>query len=127
FVGNFLPIFLLQIVNIVISFAGITLLFGVIYRVLPDVEIAWSDVWIGAGVTSLLFTIGKFLIGFYLGRSSVASAYGAAGSLAIIFVWVYYSAQVFFFGAEFTYVYANRYGTHFVLRRFGKQPAVRSA
>jgi membrane protein len=101
----------LHALNFLISFGVITLLLAMIYRILPDVEIAWSDVWIGAAATSLLFTIGKFLIGLYLGKTSLASAYGAAGSLVIILVWVYYSTQILFFGAEFTQVYANRYGS----------------
>jgi membrane protein len=83
-----------------------------IYKVLPDATVAWNDVWIGAAATSLLFTVGKFLIGLYLGKSSVASVYGAAGSLVIILLWVYYSAQILLFGAEFTQVYANQFGSH---------------
>jgi membrane protein len=81
------------------------------FKLLPDVHIAWRDVWLGAAVTSLLFTIGKFLIGLYLGKSSIASAYGAAGSLVIIVVWVYYSAQILLLGAEFTKVYVKRRGS----------------
>ncbi len=100
-----------QGVDFLVSFAVITLLFAMIYKVLPDVEIAWSDVWIGAAVTALLFVIGKFLIGLYLGRGSVGSVYGAAGSLAILLIWVYYSAQILFFGAEFTQVYAHHRGS----------------
>jgi len=113
FLGDLIPnlITVLQIVNFIVSFGVITLLFAMIYRILPDVEIAWSDVFIGAVVTSLLFAIGKFLIGLYLGNSSVGSAYGAAGSLVIILIWVYYSAQILFFGAEFTRVYAEKYGS----------------
>jgi membrane protein len=88
------PIYVGQILNLFGAFVVIMLLFAMIYRILPDIEIAWSDVWIGAAFTSVLFTIGKFLIGFYLGRSSVGSAYGAASSLAIILIWVYYSAQI---------------------------------
>jgi len=101
-------------VNFVVSFAVITLLFAAIYKVLPDAKISWSDVWIGAAVTSLLFSLGKFVIGLYLGKGSVASAYGAAGSLVIILVWVYYSAQILLYGAEFTAVYAIRYGSRIV-------------
>ena len=101
-------------VNFVVSFAVITLLFAAIYKVLPDAKISWSDVWIGAAVTSLLFSLGKFMIGLYLGKGSVASAYGAAGSLVIILVWVYYSAQILLYGAEFTAVYAIRYGSRIV-------------
>lgn len=98
---------LLQVINLVVSLAVMTLLFGLIYRVLPDVRLAWRDVWTGAFVTSLLFSIGKFLIGLYLGQSSVASSYGAAGSVVVLLVWVYYSAQVILLGAEFTRVYAE--------------------
>jgi len=94
--------------NAVVSFAFVTLLFAMIYKVLPDVEIAWSDVWVGAGVTALLFTAGKHLIGLYLGRFGVTSAYGAAGSVVVILLWVYYSSQILLFGAEFTQVYAKR-------------------
>ena len=104
-------IYLLQILNFVISFGVITLLFAMIYKILPDVKIAWSDVWIGAAVTSLLFALGKFLIGLYLGNSSAGSAYGAAGSLVILLLWIYYSAQILLFGAEFTQVYAKKYGS----------------
>ncbi|HXW01096.1 MAG TPA: YihY/virulence factor BrkB family protein [Anaerolineae bacterium] len=104
-------IYLIKILNLVISFGLITLLFALIYKILPDVEIAWSDVWIGAAVTSLLFNLGKFVIGVYLGNSSAGSAYGAAGSLVVLLLWVYYSAQILLFGAEFTQVYAKRYGS----------------
>lgn len=116
FLGGFFPGagILLQILNFVISFAIITILFGLIYKILPDVEIRWRDVWVGAAVTSLLFTIGKLGIGLYLGKSAVASAYGAAGSLIVLLAWVYYSAQIFFFGAEFTQVYANKFGSRIV-------------
>jgi len=98
---------LVQGVNLVVSLAVMTLLFGLIYRVLPDVRLAWRDVWTGALVTAMLFSIGKFLIGLYLGQSSVASSYGAAGSVVVLLVWVYYSAQVLLLGAEFTRVYAE--------------------
>jgi membrane protein len=93
------------------SFAVITVLFAAIFKVLPNVKLAWGDVWVGAAVTSLLFWIGKWLIGIYIGRSSVASPFGAAGTLIIVIVWVYYSAQIFFLGAEFTRAYALRYGS----------------
>jgi membrane protein len=85
-----------------------------IFKFLPEVHIAWKDVWLGAAVTSILFSLGKFLIGLYLGRSNVATTFGAAGSLAILLIWIYYSAQILFFGAEFTQVYANRYGSKIV-------------
>ena len=102
---------LLHVVNFAISFGVTTVLFAMIYKIMPRVNIAWRDVWLGAAVTSLLFSVGKFLIGLYLGKSSVASGFGAAGSLAVLLVWVYYSTQVFLMGAEFTWVYANMYGT----------------
>ena len=98
--------------NFVISLAIISILFAMILKVLPDVKMAWRDVWIGGVLTALLFNLGKFLLGFYLGRSSIASAYGATGSLVIILLWVYYSAQILFFGAQFTKVYARRFGSH---------------
>jgi membrane protein len=112
-VGGFLPIdaATAHILDLVVSFAFITLLFAVIYKFVPDVRIAWRDVWIGAATTSLLFAVGKFLIGFYLGHSTVASIYGAAGSLVTLLLWVYYSSLMFFFGAELTQVYATRYGS----------------
>ncbi len=103
-----------QVVNFGVSFGVITLLFALIFKVVPDVIIAWKDVWVGAALTALLFTLGKFLLGLYLGRSSVGSAYGAAGSLVVLVVWIYYSAQILFFGAEFTQVYAKRYGLQIV-------------
>ena len=105
------PEFLLQIINFVVSFAIITLLFAMIYKLLPDISIQWGDVWIGAIITSLFFTIGKFLIGVYLGKSDVGIAYGPAGSLVVILIWVYYASQIFLFGAEFTAVYAESRGT----------------
>jgi membrane protein len=103
--------FFMQVSDFVFSIVFITLLFALIYKVLPDVTIAWTDVWIGSAITAILFTLGKFLFGMYLGHSSISSAYGAASSLAVIMMWVYYSAQVFFIGAEITQVYANRYGS----------------
>ncbi|MGH6623119.1 MAG: YihY/virulence factor BrkB family protein [Burkholderiaceae bacterium] len=102
---------LLQAVNFVVSFALTTLVFAMIYKILPRVRIRWRDVWTGATVTALLFTIGKFLIGLYIGRSGVTSAFGAAGSLAVVLLWVYYSAQIFLLGAEFTWVYAHTFGS----------------
>jgi len=102
--------FFWQLINLGISFAVITLLFAMIYKVLPDAQVEWRDVWLGAAVTALLFSLGKFAIGLYLGKSSVASTYGAAGSVAILFIWVYYSAQLLFLGAEFTHAYSERHG-----------------
>jgi membrane protein len=116
FLGHLIPglTFLWSILNFLISFGVITVLFALIYRVLPDAKIAWGDVWIGSIITALLFTIGKSLIGLYLGNSSVGSTYGAAGSFVVLLLWVNYSAQILFFGAEFTQVYANKYGSRIV-------------
>src|SRR5919106_3401639 len=97
--------------DLVVSFAFVTALFAMIYKFLPDVRIQWRDVWIGAALTSFLFTIGKLLIGLYLGSSGVTSTYGAAGSLITVLLWVYYSSLIFFLGAEFTQVYAREYGS----------------
>ncbi|MEO8044981.1 MAG: YhjD/YihY/BrkB family envelope integrity protein, partial [Spartobacteria bacterium] len=94
-----------------ISFFVLVLLFALIFKVLPDVRIGWQDVWIGAGVTAILFTAGKYLISLYLGTGSVASSFGAAGALILILVWIYYSTTIFLLGAEFTKVYASRYGS----------------
>ena len=100
--------------DLVVSSIIITLLFAMIYRFLPDVKISWKDVWFGAAVTALLFLLGKFLIGLYLGRTEAASAYGAAGSMVVLLIWLYYSSQIFLFGAELTKAYANRYGSRIV-------------
>jgi membrane protein len=105
---------LTQILNFVLSFGVVTLLFAMIYRVLPDVDLAWKDVAIGAVITALLFTIGKFLLSLYLGNSGVASSYGVAGSFVVLLLWVYYSAQILLFGAEFTQVYARRHGSLYI-------------
>lgn len=102
---------ILSAVNAVISFTLIAVLFAAIYKILPDRRLEWRDVIAGALITSLMFTIGKSLIGWYLGSSAVASAYGAAGALLIVLLWTYYSAQIFLLGAEFTQVYANRRGS----------------
>lgn len=113
-VGDILPIpaWTLGLLNFVVSFAIITALFAMIFKVLPDAEIQWRDVWIGAAVTSLLFNIGKLALGIYLAKSAPGSTYGAAGSLVLVLLWVYYAAQILFFGAEFTQIYATRYGSH---------------
>ena len=112
--GRVLPLHpaILQTINSLFSFGVITVLFAMMYRVLPEVEIQWRHVWAGAALTSVLFVLGKFLIGFYLGRGSFTSAFGAAGSLVLVLVWVYYSAQIFLFGAEFTQVWATQSGAH---------------
>ena len=102
---------LLPAANFALSFLLATALFGMIYRVLPDVDLGWGDVILGAAVTALLFTIGKSLVGLYLGRAGVTSVYGAAGTLVFVLLWVYYSAQILLLGAEFTEVYSRRYGS----------------
>lgn len=109
-----LPEALLHLFNFVLSFVVVTGLFALIFKVLPDAKVAWRDVWVGALLTAALFTIGKYALGLYLGKSNVASAYGAAGSLVLILLWVYYSAQILLYGAEFTQVYANRLGERIV-------------
>ncbi|MBL9038851.1 MAG: YihY/virulence factor BrkB family protein [Archangium sp.] len=101
----------LQVVNFVLSFAFVTVLFALIYKLLPDVRVAWGDVWLGAAVTAALFNLGKALISLYLGGGAVASSYGATGSLAVLLIWIYYSAMVLFLGAEFTHVYARQLGS----------------
>jgi membrane protein len=99
-----------HLVNSVVSVLSLTVLFAMIYKILPDAKIAWGDVWLGSAFTALLFTFGKYLISLYLGYASVTSAFGAAGSLVLILFWVYYSAQIFLFGAEFIRVYARQRG-----------------
>jgi membrane protein len=113
FFGQYLPVpeMLLHAGNLLFSFLVVTALFALLYKVVPDVHIEWRDVWIGAAVTSVLFSVGKFLIGLYLGKASVGSAYGAAGSIVVFLVWLYYSAQIFFLGAEFTHAFAERHGS----------------
>jgi len=97
--------------NILLSYLIVTVMFAMIYKIMPRVRIAWRDVWTGAIITGILFTIGKYLIGLYIGKSGVSSTFGAAGSLVVILLWVYYSAQIFLLGAEFTWVYAHRFGS----------------
>lgn len=113
FFGGLIPIgeWFWQIVNQLISVGVVTILFALIFQILPDVDIAWKDVWVGALVTSILFNIGKFALGYYLGNSAITSGYGAAGSIIVILLWVYYTAQILFLGAEFTQVYARRFGS----------------
>lgn len=100
-----------QILDLLLSFAAVTLLFAGLFKFLPDVHVAWRDVWVGSLVTALLFTLGKYAIGLYLGNSNIATPFGAAGSLVVLFVWIYYAAQILFLGAEITQVYANMYGS----------------
>ncbi|HEV2453975.1 MAG TPA: YihY/virulence factor BrkB family protein [Verrucomicrobiae bacterium] len=112
-IGGIVPahIFIWHLIDFLASMGIITLLFAMIFKMLPDVRIAWHDVWIGSLITALLFTIGKFLLGAYLGRSSLSSAYGAVGSFVVVLLWVYYSAQILLLGAAFVRVYADRYGS----------------
>jgi membrane protein len=113
-----MPPFVMQTINFLVSFVVIAGLFGLMFKYVPATKIPWKDVLVGAVGTALLFTIGKQLLGLYLGKASVGSTYGAAGSLVAMVVWIYYSAQIFFFGAEFTHVYAEA-------RRVGNQPAAK--
>jgi membrane protein len=101
---------LLQVLNQVVSVAAVTVLFAAIFKVLPDARVALRDIWVGAAVTAVLFVVGKFLIGFYLGRSNPGEAFGAAGSLALMLVWIYYSSMILLFGAEFTQAWAEARG-----------------
>ena len=103
--------FIAHVVDLLVSFTFVTLLFALIYKYVPDIEIQWRDVWVGAALTAILFTVGKYLVGLYIGSSGVSSTFGAAGSLITILVWVYYSSLIFFLGAEFTRVYATEYGS----------------
>jgi len=110
FFGGLLPLpeVVLTAINFLVSFGTITVLFALIYRFVPAIRIPWRPIWVGAILTAFFFTVGKTLIGLYLGKAAVGSAYGAAGSVIVIIVWVYYSAQILFFGAEFTRVYAGK-------------------
>ena len=111
----------LQIVNQIVSLLFVTALFALMYRILPSVHVAWQDVWRGAVATGVLFTIGKFAISMYLGKAGVQSGFGAAGSIIVLLVWVYYSSQIFLLGAEFTWLYAHNHGSR------AHQPAPRPA
>ena len=113
-VGGIVPVhvFIWKIIDFGFSLGVITLLFAMIFKMLPDVRMAWRDVWVGSVITALLFTVGKVLLGAYLGRSSLSSAYGAVGSFVVVLLWVYYSAQILLFGAAFVRVYADRWGSH---------------
>ena len=102
---------LFHVVDAAVSFGVITILFAAIFKILPDTKVAWRDVWLGGAATAFLFTLGKLLIGLYIGKSSVASSYGAAGSFAVLLAWIYYSSMIVFFGAEFTQVYAREHGS----------------
>jgi membrane protein len=114
---------LFQVLQLIVSFGVITVLFAMIFRYLPDTHVEWRDVWLGAGFTGLLFVLGKFGLGLWLGKGSIGSAYGAAGSLVILLVWIYWSAQILFFGAEFTQVYANEHGSRIGQREAAERSA----
>jgi membrane protein len=116
---------LAHLLDLVVNFALLTGIFAMIYKVIPRVHVSWRDVWTGAGVTSLLFVLGKFAIGMYLGKSDMTSSFGAAGSMVLVMVWVYYSSQIFLFGAEFTWQYANLYGSRREIAK--KEAAVETA
>ena len=106
-----------QPIQLLFSFAVITVLFAMIFRYLPDVRVEWRDVWFGAAFTSFLFVLGKFALGLYLGKSAIGSSYGAAGSLVVLLVWIFWSANILFFGAEFTQVYAGQAKAGAVVKR----------
>ena len=106
--NSFLP----ELINFTFLFIMTTILFAIIYRIIPDKEITWTDVWLGAAVTALLFMLGRYAIGLYLTLSKSGSTYGAAGGLIVLLSWIYYSAQIFLMGAEFTQVYARKFGSH---------------
>jgi membrane protein len=112
----------LQAANVAVGFAISTALFALIYKILPQARVAWSDVWMGAVMTSLLFSVGKLAIGLYVGWTGVSSPFGAAGSVVVLMVWVYYSAQIFLLGAELTWLYAHRHGSQ---RHLGDDPMIR--
>lgn len=118
------PGFLLQAANFAVTFAVDALLFALVFKILPDERTAWRDVWVGGAFTAALFSLGNLLLGFYLGRTGVASAYGAAGSLILLILWAYYSAQILYFGAEFTHVYAHTRGSRATRRR---RPSLQAA
>jgi membrane protein len=122
YVGSYIPAFeaISQILNFVASFGVITVLFALMFKYMPDVRMPWKDVWIGAAMTSLLFAVGKLGLGMYLAKPTTANAFGAAGSLVVVLLWVYYSAQILFFGAEITQVYAKQRGSKVVPTKHAK-------
>lgn len=117
FISPYIPAPVMALINLILSFGVVTFLFAMTFKILPDARIEWSDVWVGAAITAVLFSFGKQLIGLYLGQSAPSSAYGAAGSLIVLLVWIYYSTQIFFFGAEFTQVYSRHLGKTIQPRR----------
>jgi membrane protein len=109
-----IPLGLIALANEALMIVLLIFLFAMLFRILPDVKISWRDVWMGGTITAILFALGKYLLGLYLGRSTITSAYGAAGSLVVFLMWVYYSAQILFFGAAFTRVYVGRFGAEII-------------
>jgi membrane protein len=126
---NRLPNFALlaAAINVLLPLVVTTVLFALMFKVLPDVHLSWRDIWLGAFITAVLFTVGKAIIGFYLGNSRLGTAYGAAGSVLIILAWIYYSAQILLFGAEFTQVYVRRYGRQRVVPTENAVPVTEAA
>jgi membrane protein len=118
---------LLQLVNQLVGLLMTTAVFALIYKLMPRVKVRWHDVWLGALTTAVLFSVGKFLIGLYIGKSSIASGFGAAGSIAVVFLWVYYSAQIFLLGAEFTWEYAKAFGSMRSLQAAAKEAPTETA
>jgi membrane protein len=116
------PELLLHAADFALSLGIIALMFAAIYRFLPNTKIEWRDVWVGAFVTSLLFNVGKLALGLYIGKGAVGSTYGAAGSVLVLLLWVYYSGLIFYFGAEFTKAYADRLGSRKTERRAKAKP-----
>ena len=115
-----LPIGVLQALNVLVSWVIIAGLFAVMFKVLPNTDVHWRDVWVGAGVTSFLFSIGKSLLSVYIAKAAVGSSYGSAGAVMVLLLWVYYSGLIVYFGAEFTKVYADEYGSPVAPRRFAQ-------
>jgi membrane protein len=125
YIAPYLPEAMLQIAGFLASFAVIAVLFAMMFKWLPDTPVAWRDVWLGAILTAALFEVGKFLIGLYIGKQGLESTYGAAASIVVLLIWIYYTAQLVLMGAEFTNVYARRYGSRrdAVERRPGEGPS----
>ena len=116
---------LVSLLDFIISFAGITVIFALMYKFVPAITLKWRDVWVGAAVTSLLFSIGKLVIGLYLGNGTIGSTFGASSSLVIIMMWAFYSSQIVLFGAEFTRLYAMRFGSNILPSADGVRVAKR--
>jgi membrane protein len=127
YLGAQLPQTVLQAAGSLISFAVITVMFAIMFKLLPDIQVEWRDVWLGAAITAVLFELGKLLIGIYVGKLALSSTYGAAASLVILLIWVYYSSQIVLLGAEFTHCYASRYRGRAATSRTPQERLSRSA